>query len=143
MRHTFLFEPGVWVGEGTFWRADGEPLSAAGRIEIAHRDDCWLLGGSLKVKASPSVEFVTAYSITPPASPTSSMKWASENATLGKQSGTFSVVGRGILSVYSCSASGYHGAEHMAQLDTDRYRLTAILLLNEKRLSSWELELSR
>ncbi|MGH8304966.1 MAG: hypothetical protein ACRETG_05090, partial [Steroidobacteraceae bacterium] len=66
MTHTFLFVPAVWTASGTFWRADGEPLEALGRTEIAHRDNCWLLSGTLKVLGSPPVEFVHAYLIEPP-----------------------------------------------------------------------------
>jgi len=143
MMHTFLYEPGVWTSKGTFWRADGEPLEAQGRTEIAHHPATWLLAGTLKVFGSPPVEFVNAYSINPPGRDATCMKWSAENATLGKLSGTFSVVGTSILCVYTCTASGYHGAEHMGQLDAHRYNSTGILLLNERRLSSWQLLLSR
>jgi len=143
MMHTFLYEPGVWTSKGTFWREDGEPLEAQGRTEIAHHADVWLLVGSLKVFGSPPVEFVTAYSIKPPGRDGTSMKWTSENATLGKLAGTFSVVGTSILCVYTCTASGYHGAEHMGQVDTHRYNATGILLLNERRLYSWQVVLTR
>ena len=71
------------------------------------------------------------------------MKWTAENATLGKLSGTFSIVGTSILCVYTCTASGYHGSEHMGQVDARRYNATGILLLNERRLSSWQLVLTR
>jgi len=141
--HTYLFEPGVWTSKGTFWRADGEPLEAQGRTEIAHHPDCWLLSGTLKVLGSPPVEFVNAYSISPPGRDGTCMKWTSENATLGKLSGTFSVVGNSILCVYTCTASGYHGCEHLGQLDSNRYRADGILLLNDRRLSSWQVTLAR
>ena len=143
MMHTFLFEPGVWISRGTFWRADGEPIQAEGRTEIAHRPECWLLSGTLKVLGSPPVEFVNAYTISPPGRDGTCMKWTSENATLGKLSGTFSVVGTSILSVYTCTASGYHGCEHYGQVDPNRYNSAGILLLNERRLSSWQLVLTR
>ena len=103
----------------------------------------WLLAGSLKVFGSPPVEFVTAYSISPPGRDGTSMKWTSENATLGKLTGTFSVVGTSILCVYTCTASGYHGAEHMGQVDSNRYNAAGILLLNERRLFSWQVTLTR
>jgi hypothetical protein len=143
MTHTFLFEPGVWTAAGSFWRADGERLEAEGRTQIAHRPECWLLSGTLKVLGSPPVEFVNAYSIETPGRDTMTMKWTSENATLGKLSGTFSVIGTCIFSVYQCSASGYHGAEHLGQVDANRYHAAGILLLNERRLSSWQLVLTR
>lgn len=143
MMHTFLFEPGIWTSRGTFWRADGEPLEAEGRTEIAHTAECWLLAGTLKVLGSPPVEFVNAYSISPPGRDGTTMKWTSENATLGRLSGTFSVVGSSILCLYTCTASGYHGAEHLGQIDSNRYNAAGILLLNERRLSSWELVLKR
>jgi hypothetical protein len=71
------------------------------------------------------------------------MKWTAENATLGKLSGTFSIVGTSILCVYTCTAAGYHGSEHMGQVDTHRYNSTGILLLKERRLSSWQMVLTR
>lgn len=143
MMHTFLFDPGVWTSRGTFWRADGEPLEAQGRTEIAHHTDCWLLCGTLRVLGSPPVEFVNAYSISLPGRDGTCMKWTSENATLGKLSGTFTVVGTSILSVYTCSASGYHGSEHLGQVDASHYQSAGILLLNGRRLSSWQMTLSR
>jgi hypothetical protein len=144
MTHTFLFEPGVWTASGTFWRGDGEPMEAHGRTEIAHRSDCWLLSGTLKVLGSPPVEFVNAYRIEPPGSRSyTGMKWTSENATLGKLQGTFSVIGSGIFCVYRCTASGYHGAEHFEQLDSNTYRSAGILLLEDRALSSWQMLLRR
>lgn len=143
MMHTFLFEPGVWTSKGTFWRADGEPIESQGRVEIAHHPTIWILSGSLKVFGSPPVEFVHAYSISPPGRDGTCMKWKSENATLGKLSGTYSVVGSSILCVYTCTASGYHGAEHLGQVDANRYNAAGILLLNDRRLSSWQLVLTR
>ncbi len=143
MTHTFLFEPAVWTATGTFWRGDGEPIEAQGRTEICHRPECWLLSGTLKVLGSPPVEFVNAYWIEPPGRDSAVMKWTSENANLGKLQGTFSVVGNSILSVYRCEASGYHGAEHLGQIDADSYRATGVLLLEDRRLSSWEVVLKR
>jgi hypothetical protein len=143
MMHTYLFEPGVWTSKGTFWREDGEPLEAQGRTEIAHHAALWLLARSLKVFGSPPVEFVHAYSVSPPGRDGSCMKWTSEEGTLGKLSGTFSVVGSSILGVYTCTTSGYHGAEHLGQVDTNRYNAAGILLLNERRLYSWQLVLTR
>lgn len=143
MIHTFLFEPGVWTARGTFWRGDGEPLDTQGRTEIAHHPDVWLLAGTQKVLGSPPVEFVNAYSIAPPGRDGSCMKFTSESATLGRLSGTFSVVGTSILCVYTCTGSGYHGCEHFGQVDNNRYNATGILLLNERRLSSWQVVLTR
>jgi hypothetical protein len=143
MTHTFLFEPGIWVAQGTFWRADGEPLPAEGRTEIAHHPECWLLSGTMKVLGSPPVEFVNAYSIATGTSGSHTLKWSAENATLGKLRGTFCVVGNCIFSVYRCDESGYHGAEHLEQLDAARYRNTGLLLLEDRLLSSWQVLLTR
>ena len=62
------------------------------------------------------------------------IKWSSENATLGKLHGTFSVIGSSILSVYRSESAGYHGADHLRRLDDDNYESTGMLLL-EDRLS--------
>jgi hypothetical protein len=71
------------------------------------------------------------------------MKWASENATLGKLQGTFSVIGSCIFSVYRCHDSGYHGAEHLEQIDSNTYRSAGVLLLEDRALSSWQMTLRR
>src|SRR5436189_1527965 len=117
--HTFLFEPGVWTSTGTLWRADGEPLEAVGRTEIAHRPECWLLSGTLKVLGSPPTEFVHAYCIEPPGPKGASMKWSFENANLGTPKGTFAGIGESILSVYGCQTSGSPGPAHRRQVGGD------------------------
>jgi hypothetical protein len=146
MKHTFLFEPGVWTAEGTFWRADGEALAALGRTDITHKSECWLLSGTMKVLGSPTIEFVNAYSIAtgnPGAIGNQTLRWDAQNASLGKLSGTFSVVGSCIFCVYGGGSSGYHGAEHLEQLDATRYRSSGLLLLEERLLTSWQLALTR
>jgi hypothetical protein len=143
MAHTFLFVPAVWVATGTFWRADGEPLEAHGRTEIAHKDKCWLLSGTLKVMGSPPVEFVHAYWIEPPGPDHSNMNWTFETATFGKLRGTYAVVGGSILSVYGCDESGYHGSEYLGQIDDDNYGSAGMLLLKDKVVYSWQMKLRR
>ena len=143
MTHTFLFEPAVWIATGTFWRGDGEPLEAIGRTEIAHRDQCWLLSGKLKVLGAPPVEFVHAYLIEPPPGGGSAMKWTFETETFGKLAGMYAVVGSSIFSVFSCDASGYRGSEHLGQIDADHYATVGVLLQNEKIIYSWSMRLVR
>ncbi len=77
MPHTYLFQPALWTGRGTFWCGDGQPLAAECRTEVAHRTECWLLSGSLKVFGSPPVEFVNAYWIEPPGRDAAAVKWSS------------------------------------------------------------------
>jgi hypothetical protein len=143
MAHTFLFTPAVWTATGTFWRADGHALEAVGRTEIAHRPQAWLLSGTLKVLGSPPVEFVHAYWIEPPASDATTLKWTFENASLGKIEGHYAVIGPSILSVYGCEASGYHGAEHLSQVDAENYRSAGMLLLKDRIVYSWQMMLAR
>ena len=143
MSHTYLFQPALWTGAGTFWCADGQPLPAECRTEVAHRTECWLLSGTLKVLGSPPVEFVNAYWIELPGGNGAAIKWHSDNATLGKLHGTFSVIGTSILSVYHSESAGYHGADHLRRLDDDSYESTGMLLLESRRLSSWQVLLRR
>ena len=141
--HTYLFRPGRWTGGGTFWTGDGQPFPAECRTEVTHRTECWLLSGSLKVLGSPPVEFVSAYWIEPPGRDGVALKWNSESATLGRLHGVFSVVGSAILSAYRCESSGYHGAECYRRIDDDSYESSGTLLLQDRRLSSWQVLLKR
>jgi hypothetical protein len=141
--HTFLFEPALWSVAGTFWAGDRQPIDAQGRIEITHRDTCWLLAGSMKVMSSPHVEFVSAYSIELPGRDPTTLKWKAENAMLGKLLGVFSVVGGSILSIFHSTDGAYQGTEHLAQVDADHYRACAMLLFDDRKLSSWQVTLTR
>lgn len=143
MTHTFLFQPAVWTSTGTVWRADGEPLEAVGRTEIAHRPECWLLSGTLRVLGSPPAEFVHAYLIEPPRPDHVGMKWTFESAMFGKLQGRFAAIGPSILSVYGCVASGYYGSEHLGQVDADTYRTAGMMLLQDKIVYSWQMLLKR
>jgi hypothetical protein len=143
MAHTFLFEPAVWTGNGTLWRADGEPLETVSRTEIAHRPECWLMSGTIKVLGAPPTEFVHAYLIVPPAPGDPSVAWTFENEMFGTLQGRFAVIGPSILSVYGCKTSGYHGSEHLAQLDAGSYRSAGMLLLQGRMIYSWQMMLKR
>jgi len=136
MKHTYLFEPAVWSATGTLWRADGEPLQATSRTEIAHRKECWLLSGTLKVLGSPPTEFVQAYLIQPEGA---TLRWTFESAMFGKLHGRFAAIGDSILAVCGCEVSGYHGAEHFGRLDADTYRSSGMMLLKDKVVYSWEM----
>ncbi len=144
MKHTFLFQPGRWAGLGTFWTEDGKATNSQGRTEITHRQDCWLLAGSLHVLSSPPVEFVNHYFIKPPAPEAISTTWNSENSAIGKLKGSFSIVGPSIVSLYHCDGGpGYYGTEHLMMLDADRYEACGVLFLEGRRLSSWRVLLTR
>jgi hypothetical protein len=143
LKHTFLFEPAVWSVGGTFWAGDRRSIGAQGRIEITHRDTCWLLAGSMKVLSSPPVEFVSAYSIDLPGRDATTLKWTAENAMLGKLQGVFSVVGDSILSIFNSSDGAYQGTEYLTLVSPQNYRACAMLLFSGRKLSSWQVELTR
>jgi hypothetical protein len=97
----------------------------------------------MKILSSPPVEFVSAYSIELPGRDASTLKWTAENAMLGKLLGVFSIVGTSILSIFHSTDGTYQGTEHMAQVDADNYRACAMLLFNQRKLSSWQVTLTR
>ena len=97
----------------------------------------------MKVLSSPPVEFVSAYSIDLPGRDASTLQWTAENAMLGKLVGVFSVVGNSILSIFHSADGSYQGTEHLALVDADNYRACAMLLFNNRKLSSWNVQLTR
>lgn len=143
MHHTFLYEPGVWTLSGMFWSAEAQGIAVEGRTEISHGKGVWMLAGRMRVLASPPAEFVNIYTIEAPASDALESRWSSENATLGKLHGAFMVVGPCILSVYRSEQGGYHGTEHLRQIAPDQYEATGVLLMDDRRLSSWHVTLAR
>lgn len=143
MKHTFLFEPGVWSATGTFWSAEGREIEAEGRTEISHSKECWMLAGRMRVLASPPVEFLSVYCIEPPQRDLRTYRWTSENSTLGKLHGVFTITGSSILSLYRSEQGAYQGTEHLTRLDDDHYEACGLLLMEDRRLSSWHLALRR
>jgi hypothetical protein len=145
MKHTFLFEPGTWKATGVFWTADGRQLEADGTSEVTHAKECWMIAGRLRVLASPPVEFVNIYCMDRPDKDSLTSTWTMENASVGKLHGVFSVVGPAIMSIYRSQqgAGGYVGSEHLIQIDESLYHAYGILLMDERRLSSWRVELRR
>lgn len=143
MRHTFLYEPGVWTLSGMFWSGDAEGIAVEGRTEISHGRDCWMLAGRMRVLAAPPVEFVNVYTIETPGRDPLASKWTSENPTLGRLHGVFAVAGPAILSIYRSEQGGYQGTEHLRQITTDQYEAYGVLLMEDRRLSSWHLTLTR
>lgn len=141
--HTFLFEPGIWTAGGTFWSEDGRAMSAEGLTEIRHEASCWVLAGTLKVHCSPPVEFVNVYEIAPPAAGQLTVKWTSENPALGRLHGTFTAVGPALLSVFRAERDGYHGVESLAWQNPHHYEAYGVLLMQDRRISSWRMALRR
>src|ERR1700730_10797282 len=92
---------------------------------------------------APPAECVHAYWIEPPGPDRASMKWTFESATFGTLRGRFVVIGESILSVYACESSGYHGSEHLGQIDDNHYRSGGVLLLKDQIIYSWQLMLQR
>ena len=143
MQHTFIYQPGNWKASGVFWTADGQALEAEGRSEVSHAKECWMIAGKLRVLASPPVEFVNIYCMQRPLKDALTSPWTMENAALGKLHGIFSIVGPSIMSVYRSERGSYQGTEHLLQRGEDFYEAYGLLLMDDRRLSSWRVELKR
>jgi hypothetical protein len=53
-------------------------------------------------------------------------------------------VGSAILSLYRCQGGAcYQGSEHLMQMNPHHYEAWGVLMLDERRLSSWHVGLTR
>jgi hypothetical protein len=78
-----------------------------------------------------------------PLKPGATMKWTFESAMFGTLLGRYAVIGESIVSAYGCESSGYHGAEHLGQVDADHYRASGMLLLKDAVVYTWQSTLER
>ena len=78
-----------------------------------------------------------------PAKDGATMKWSFESAMFGTLLGRYAVIGPSIVSVYGCETSGYHGAEHLGQVDASHYRAAGMLLLKDAVIYTWQSSLER
>lgn len=142
-RHTFLLEAGMWEAAGTFYDEDGEATHVSGSTRITHVRPFWLCEGEMQVQSEPPRELRNEYRIVPFAGDADTTSWRSHNPALGDLSGTFTIVGEMIVSLYTSAGGIYRGTEHLQRIDANHYRATGCLCKGVQKISSWSVELTR
>lgn len=143
MEHSYLFEKGEWLANGSLVDATGEESRISGTSTVEHGRLFWGIAGIMELQGAQQMAFTSTYVITPFPEGDSQTGWQSDNSKLGRFSGTFIVVKDSILSTGESDFGSYVVSEWLLQVDHDRYVNRGVLLQEGLRISSWAIELER
>jgi hypothetical protein len=143
LRHTWLFEPGIWSAAGRFWEKGESEREGRGTSIVRHTGALWEIEGSMEICGEPPVRFQNNYRIAAPRADARIVPWQSENPALGTLNGVFVVLGDTIMSSFRSGDGGFVGSEAMRHLAPDRYQAQGLLLGSGAVVSAWSMELLR
>jgi hypothetical protein len=143
MKHTFIFEEGLWRAEGLYVDSTSTALRAEGTITITHGEELWINEGSMKLLLAQPVEFQNRYEIIPFEEDGDYTTWKSLNPVIGTLLGKIVLVDDSLISVYESQDGHYTGSEYLLQVSEGVYRNRGFAFRDDKRISSWAVELTR
>jgi hypothetical protein len=141
--HTFLFEEGLWRAEGLYVDGTNTALRAEGTIRITHEETAWINEGSLKLLLPTPVEFRNRYEIVPFEEGRDYTTWRSLNPVIGTLLGKIVLVDDSMISQYGSEDGHYTGSEYLLQVSETVYRNRGFAFGDERRVSSWAVELTK
>ncbi len=143
MKHTFLFEEGVWRAEGTYIDGTNTALGAEGTITVTHTEEAWINEGCLRLLLARPVEFRNRYEIVPFEVGKDYTSWKSQNPMIGTLVGKIVVVDDSLISVYESQDGVYAGSEYLLQVSETVYRNRGFAFKHDARISSWTVQLTK
>jgi len=143
MKHTFLFEEGLWKAEGVYVDGTNTALHAEGAITITHGEDLWINEGSLKLFLTKPVEFKNRYEIIPFEEGRDHTTWKSKNPVIGTLLGKIVLIDDSLISLYESEDGLYAGSEYLLRVSETVYRNRGFAFKDDERISSWAVQLTR
>lgn len=144
IKHTFLFEEGIWAVSGEYTGQNGIVVPVEGSARITHADRMWRNQGIMKlVQPGGNIEIRNDYEIAPFEEGRDYTAWRAENPSLGKLTGLFVVVDDSIISTISSEDGKVSGIEYLRQVSENHYKSRGFIFRGDEKLSSWAAELVR
>ena len=144
MEHTFLFQEGKWVANGTYSDEQNQRHPATGSTKIVQEENQWINVGSMMMLAATGlVTFENRYVITPFEEEKECTAFEAENPKLGSLSGKLVIVGDSIFALSSSEDGSTVAVEYLRMLDAASYENRGFVLKDDEKIASWELELRK
>ena len=144
IRHTFLFEEGIWAVSGEYTGQNGAAVPVEGSARITHEAMVWRNRGVMTlIQPSGDIEIKNDYEIAPFEDGSDFTAWRAENPALGKLSGLFVVVDDSIISTISSEDGKVSGIEYLRKVSENHYMSRGFIFRGEEKLASWAAELVR
>lgn len=144
IKHTFLFEEGLWAVSGEYTGRDGTSVPVEGSARITHEERVWKNQGVMTlIQPEGNIEMRNDYEIAPFAQGREHTAWRAENPSLGRLSGLFVVVDDSIISTIASEDGRISGIEYLRKVHDDLYMSRGFIFRADEKLSSWAAELVR
>ena len=148
MRHTYIFEEGVWTACGIYINDAGVGVDVRGRSVVVHQDELWVIELNMTLlpvedREYRNLDFKTVYEVKPIVCETDATDWITYNQSMGRLSGKITVVHDSILSMYHTTNGMIRGMESLLKISNDRYHCRGALFERGRRTSSWFLQFER
>ena len=148
MRHTFLFEEGVWYVSGFYSDYRGRIVSIKGETRITHSTQNVAFFTNedrliLELESDRAVEVKNKYLIKPFEQNRDYTSWTMDNIHMGRLFGKFVIAGDSIISTFVSGDAAYRGTEILIMVDENSYLNRGCLFRKDSKISSWWVELRR
>ncbi len=134
--HSYLLPGRPWKASGSYYDENGRAFELIGQSQATQTGGEWVLNASMEVLFETPVRFSNRYSIHL-TDAEHTLSWTSFNPALGQLSGTFSIIGNSIISIYSSENGTYSGSETLMQIDPTTYHNVGVAFHNGVRMSAW------
>ena len=136
MKHTYLFRPGRWRAEGTYYDEQDRASPMTGWSELSRSGERWSLEGVLEVAEPYPLRLSNWYTIRETDRPLT-LAWQSVNPALGVLEGTFELAGASILSRHTSRDRLYSGCEVLILREDGHYDNAGVAMKGGRRMSAW------
>lgn len=144
IKHTFLFEEGIWAVSGEYTGQNGVTIPMEGNARITHSERIWKNQGSMTlVQPGGNIEIRNDYEIAPFEEGSDYTAWRSDNPSLGKLTGLFVVVDDSIISTIASDDGKISGIEYLRKVSDDHYMSRGFIFRGAEKVSSWAADLVR
>lgn len=144
IKHTFLFEEGLWVVSGEYIDNERKVMPMEGTSRIIHSLRQWKSEGYMRLMTGDKVlEIRNMYDIVPIPKGKDTTTWKSFDPALGSVTGRFVVVDDSIISTLSSGDGLVTGVEYLVKVSDLNYRSRGFIFKGAEKISSWSAELLR
>ncbi|MDR1545157.1 MAG: hypothetical protein LBU12_00255 [Deltaproteobacteria bacterium] len=143
MDHTYLFQPGLWSVEGSFYDRQEGRHRQSGQLAVIHEPDLWTIDSQINVSGQDVRDFLTRYEVTPFKPGAAHTEWKSLSGGPEPIFGLFVVVEDCLMMPWQSRSGLYWGQEVLARLGPDEYLSRGFAFIKDEKASSWAVKLTR
>jgi len=142
--HTYILEPGLWVGEGSYAVEGGPERPATGEAHVSHAGGLWSCSARIQLEgAGGRVACQRRYVIEPFAPGAQATTWHAEHPEYGLLEGQLAIVDDTVIELFRSRDGHVWGGETRRQLAPHLYKARGFVMQEGRLAGRWFLTLTR